>query len=374
MPVDLTVLAPAERAALALRGLYERYGYRQYRMSQFEEYSLYMDNKSFLESESVAVFTDLDGRLMALKPDVTLSIVRHAAPNPTAAEKLYYTENVFRPSEASHTFKEISQIGIEYIGRLDSYAKGEVTALAAATLFEVSPDCLLEIGHMGFTVGLLDALGLCDGARAAALTALRQKNAAGLAAAAAAAGLTESDAAALTALPSLYGGFAATRQRAQALCRSPRMAAALAELDAVFAAAQAAGAQARLELDLSLAGDTDYYNGLLLRGYLQGLPRAALTGGQYDSILHKFKKQGGGIGFALDLSLIALLPAPRPAADIDLLVRYAPAADPAAVAAAVADAARRGLRVRALPQTEDDSGLRAAGVFVVGAAGEGTPC
>ena len=72
-------LSRAERAGLELRGLYEKYGYRKYRMGQFEEYSLYMDNKNFLSSENVIVFTDLDGRLMALKPDITLSIVRHAA-------------------------------------------------------------------------------------------------------------------------------------------------------------------------------------------------------------------------------------------------------------------------------------------------------
>ena len=40
-------LSRAERAGLELRGLYERYGYRKYRMGQFEEYSLYMDNKIF---------------------------------------------------------------------------------------------------------------------------------------------------------------------------------------------------------------------------------------------------------------------------------------------------------------------------------------
>ena len=70
-----------------------------------------MDNKNFLSSENVIVFTDLDGRLMALKPDITLSIVRHAAKEPAAAEKLYYTETIYRPSAESHTFKEISRWG-----------------------------------------------------------------------------------------------------------------------------------------------------------------------------------------------------------------------------------------------------------------------
>ena len=64
-----------------------------------------------------------------------------------------------------------------------------------------------------------------------------------------------------------------------------------------------------------------------------------------------------GIGFALDLSEIGRLPDRQAGADLNLLVRYTPDADPAAVAAAVAQAADAGLRVRAMPQGEDPSGL-----------------
>ena len=358
MSWDSGVLAPEERASLALRGLFEQYGYRKYRMGQFEEYSLYMDNKSFLPSENVIAFTDLDGRLMALKPDVTLSIVRHAAEWPATAEKLYYIESVYRPSAESHTFKEISQMGVEYIGRVDRYAMAEVAALAAKSLAEVGDDYLLEIGHMRFTAALLDALGLEDGPRARALDALARKNAPALRAAAAGAGLPAEDGAVLGELAGLYGPVPATLARARALCRCGEMAQALDELEEVCAAVAAVSCGARLQLDLSLVNGTGYYNGLLLRGYLKDLPRAVLAGGRYDDILKKFGKAGGGIGFALDLSEIARLPGGRAAAEIDLLIRYGPQADAALVAKAVDAAARQGLRVRALPQGEDAGLLR----------------
>ena len=79
----------AERIALSLRDLYGRYGYRQYKMSKFEEYDLYARNKDFLISDSVITFTDTDGKLMALKPDVTLSIVNNSMDCP-GIRKLYY--------------------------------------------------------------------------------------------------------------------------------------------------------------------------------------------------------------------------------------------------------------------------------------------
>ena len=63
-----------ERFVFELRSLYRSYGYTHYRMSKFEEYDLYVRNKDFLSSSGIITFTDTNGKLMALKPDVTLSI------------------------------------------------------------------------------------------------------------------------------------------------------------------------------------------------------------------------------------------------------------------------------------------------------------
>ena len=66
MEFDLDMLRPQERLALRLRLLYERAGFRQYRMGRFEEYGLYQQNRRFLASDQVITFTDLDGRLLYL--------------------------------------------------------------------------------------------------------------------------------------------------------------------------------------------------------------------------------------------------------------------------------------------------------------------
>ena len=70
------------QAMLDLRRLYGKFGYTQYKMSKFEEYDLYVRNKSFLVSDSVITFTDTNGKLMALKPDVTLSSVKNSKDAP----------------------------------------------------------------------------------------------------------------------------------------------------------------------------------------------------------------------------------------------------------------------------------------------------
>ena len=78
--IDETLLKNEERAAIELRSLYRRYGYLPYKMSKFEEYELYIRNKDFLVSDRIITFNDTSGRLLALKPDVTLSIIKNGEP------------------------------------------------------------------------------------------------------------------------------------------------------------------------------------------------------------------------------------------------------------------------------------------------------
>ena len=149
---------PEEKVIQQLKGLYERYGYKKYKMSKFEEYSLYAENREFLAGDKIITFTDLDGRLMALKPDVTLSIIKNSNISDTSPEKTYYVENVYRESRESHTFKEINQMGLEYIGALDTYGITEVLALAAETLAAVDENYipLISVHKSSFRLNLLE--------------------------------------------------------------------------------------------------------------------------------------------------------------------------------------------------------------------------
>ena len=91
-----SVLTADEIAVFNLRALYSDYGYERYKMSKFEEYDLYAKNKEFLTSKNVITFTDSDGRLLALKPDVTLSIIRNTKDRPSSLSKTQYNENIYR--------------------------------------------------------------------------------------------------------------------------------------------------------------------------------------------------------------------------------------------------------------------------------------
>ena len=310
MEFSLANLQPKERASFALRALYEAAGCRKYHMGRFEEYGLYQENRSFLSSEQVITFTDLDGRLLALKPDVTLSIAKTAQPAPGETLRYYYHENVYRPSAESHTFKEISQMGLEMLGAVGEAQVQQVVCLAARSLDALGADWVLEVSHMGYLFGLFDALGVPDAARAKLLEKLREKNAHELRAAAGAAGLADAAADILCSVLSLCGSYADTLAKAAALCRNDAMRAAVAELEALAVPLEKAGGVIRL--DMTLAGEMEYYNGLVFQGYLKALPRPLLKGGRYDLLMQKFTPGAGAIGFAVYLDELDRLSAPLP--------------------------------------------------------------
>ena len=282
------ILRPDERAGLALRELYHRHGYQPYRMSKFEAYDLYVRNKSFLVSENIITFTDTNGQLMALKPDVTLSIVKNAPPAGGALQKVYYHENVYRTSPAAMGYREIMQTGLECTGALDLFAMGEVLALAAQSLALLNGgEYLLDLGHMGFVSGLLE--GQEDSVRAELLTEMGRKNAPAIRTACAQAGIGHNLAEALCRLALLYGTPDQVLPQLKDLPQGPGVRAALEELESLCALLRDRGLADRLRLDFSIVNDMNYYTGVIFRGYLPGLPSGVLAGGRYDNLLRRME-------------------------------------------------------------------------------------
>lgn len=305
MELDLNVLRPQERISLQLRMLYEKAGFRRYHMGRFEEYGLYQENRRFLSNEQVITFTDLDGRLLALKPDVTLSVAKNAQIEEGSCGRFYYLENVYRPSRESHTFREISQMGLECIGAVDDTVTAQAVSLAIESLALTGRDYVLEIGHMGFVTGLLDAVGAPETARPQLLTCIRDKNRHELEECAAVAGLSRQGTEALGRLGTLSGDWQEVLAEARPLALSVSMGAAIEELQRLCERLEQQKETGRVKLDLSLVNDMEYYNGLVLQGYLAGLPGAVLKGGRYDPMAAQFRPGARAVGYALYLDELA---------------------------------------------------------------------
>ena len=349
-------LKPDEKATLQLRGLYEKYGYQKYKMGKFEEYSLYVNNRDFLAGDKVLTFTDLDGRLLAMKPDVTLSVINNTSATEETREKLYYIENVYRENKESHCFKEINQMGLEYLGNVDRYSILEVITLAARSLNEIDEDYLLEISNMDYVLHLLADMDLSESSCVELLSGIRQKNTTGIRESAKRAGLTESQSDILCSIPFLYGTMEETLGRAKNMAQNDQMKQDVADLESYCGALKNLGYGDKIQLDLSLVNDIDYYNGIIFRGYIRKLPGCVLAGGQYDKAMKILGKAGGAVGFAIYLDELTKGAQTPQLYDVDAVLLYSEEDAISDVFAAVCALQEKGMSVSA--QTSDATELR----------------
>ena len=333
--------------AFELRRLYECHGYKKVKVSKFEEYGLYIDNKNFLKTENIITFMDLDGKLLALRPDVTLSIVKNLDAKRTASfEKLYYSEKVYRLDKHNHAYKEISQMGLECLGSIDDCAMIEVLGLAAGSLLAVGERCVLTVSHIGFLSGMFEALELCNETRLAVAQSIKQKNSFELQQILQDVNLPEAEYQKILQIPRLYGNFSEVLAQAQALVLNKTMQNALDELSILFTAFEGTKLEKHLSLDFSVVNDLDYYNGIIFQGYIEGIPKAVLAGGRYDNLLRKFGKDKGAVGFAMYLDELEHYFNQEQEEDADLLVLYDIIDDYKAFAALIDERIALGQRVR----------------------------
>ncbi len=346
------ILQGDERAALALRALYHSYGYTQYKMNKFEEYDLYVRNKDFLISDNIITFTDTSGKLLALKPDVTLSIVKNSRGG-GGTEKVYYQENVYRVSGRTHAFREIMQVGLECIGEIDAYCLFEVLTLAAKSLTAIAKDAVLDISHLGIVSAVLDALEIDTDTRRALLCCIGEKNLHELSAIATAAGVLPERLQALKKLVTSYGTPSTVLPTLLPSLEGIVPKAMLQEFAALLTALERSPVGEIVRVDFSVVGDIGYYSGIVFKGFVAGAAEGLLSGGEYDGLMRKMGKSESAIGFAVYLDALERLGEGDLSYDVDTLVLYDETADPAALGTAIEQLAAGGQSVmaqRTLPE------------------------
>ena len=310
-----------ERVIYSLRTLYNNSGYAQYKMGKFEEYDLYARNKDFLISDGVITFMDTNGHLMALKPDVTLSIIKNT-PESSELRKLYYTENVYRVSRGSGTFRELAQVGLECLGSIDDFAIAEVLTLAAESLRCISAESILDISHLGIVTALIKALGIPESCREELLKRIGEKNSHELAALCRGCGVEEERIAVLHELLALSGAPERVLPRVRALVADRIGTECVDQLERITAVLRENGCGDLLRIDFSAVDDIHYYNGIVFKGFIRSLPDSVLAGGQYDKLMRKMGRRSGAIGFAVYMDALERLEQVRRDYDVDVLLLY----------------------------------------------------
>lgn len=294
-------LLPSENLVFLLRGLYDKYGYSRYKMNKFEEYDLYAKNKDFLISDGVITFTDTNGKLLALKPDVTLSIVKNTKDSGETVQKLYYNENVYRVSKGTHSFKEITQVGLEAIGNIDEYTVLEVISLAVKSLVCTEKNCILEISHLGILSDVINYVGIPKGEIRKAFRFIGEKNIHELLAFCESLGIEKEKADLLANTAKIYGTPDSVLPWIKENLKNIADEKNISIFENVITALKCEENGGIIRIDFSAVDDLRYYNGFVFKGFAEGIPQSVLSGGQYDALMKNMKRRSGAIGFAVYL-------------------------------------------------------------------------
>ncbi len=318
------ILKNKEKAIYDLRALFGSCGYSEFKAGKFEDYELYAENKDFLANEGILTFTDANGRLKALKPDVTLSVAKDAEWQPGVTRKIYYDDEVYRMSSYSHDFREIMQTGVECMGDVDLYDECEIVLMAVRSLELISRDYVLDISHMGVVREVVGGLGLPQPEVKRVLHCLGQKNAHGAIAICDAAGVPEEASSKLLRLISAYGDMDEVLAEVRGLVSEE----AAETLGCVRDVLKSEGLDKNVRFDFSVVNEMGYYNGIQFSGFVKGLAKPLLAGGRYDNLMKSMgKKNCGAVGFSVSLDALDELgrqsqTAGTPKNDVDVLILY----------------------------------------------------
>lgn len=303
MIIETDNLKYDEQAVFLLRSLYSKYGYKQYKMRKFEEYDLYVRNKDFLISDSVITFTDTNGKLMALKPDVTLSIVKNTKDSDGSVQKVYYDENVYRVSKGTHSYKEIKQAGLECIGDVDTYCVCEVLSLAVKSLMTISESCVVDVSDLAILFALYDYIGLSYEARKRMTSLISDKNTHEMKRLCEDMSVSAESTALLEELISYNGTPDEILPKLKAMAERIGAQAEFSEFESVVSSLDEE-LQSKLRIDFSVVSDINYYNGIVFKGFIDKIPDSVLSGGRYDSLMQSMSRKSKAIGFAVYIDML----------------------------------------------------------------------
>jgi len=257
-----------------MREVARLWGYREVCTPEFEDLELFTMRSGEGIVEEMYVFLDKGGRNLALRPEITASVIRmyineaKVAPKPL---RWCYFADCFRYERPQKgRYRQFWQFGVELIGADTAPADAEVIMLAADMLNATGVTYDLKVGHLSFMKNLLE--GIDPSIQRRVMAHLDKKDFEGLAATLD--GINKPDLAdsltTLLACRTLTEAF----EIAGTIPGKERIEQTISLLDA---------SGMNYSLNFGIARGLDYYTGMVFEGFAQnlGAENQILGGGTY---------------------------------------------------------------------------------------------
>lgn len=274
----------------------------------FEDYDVYQHFFPQLRQQMVKTI-DTDGRVLVLRPDVTLPIVETAArefPRSNQLLKFGYVSTVFREYYGRSTYgKDFLQGGIEILGDSSPECDGEVIVTAAEILKVVGVENIrIDIGTAAYTQALFDGLPLSEEQKATLKGYMAERNLVACKSYIASLPISSDARKALEALPVLFGPYAQTLSKARDYSINSGMLNALSRLERVYDYILYAGYADKVQLDFGFASRLGYYTDTVFKVYVDGALYDIIDGGRYDQLSSRFGVDRPACGFGMNINLL----------------------------------------------------------------------
>ena len=284
---------------LNIRKMYDSYGYKKISLPSFEEYDLYNENKDFIDRNVLTVMSP-NGKLLALRPDITLSVAKKVSKDQSLKySKIYYQENTYNLTKYVG-YEEDEQLGIELIGKESMFLDFEIINLAVKSLYIINKKSMIILSHAGFISSIFENFDLEYEIKEEILDCINRKNSHDIQKILKRnEHISENVKKLICKIPELSGNLENIEKELLKYEINDNTKKILSELKQLNSLLMKFYNKSKIVFDFSVVKNLNYYNGIILQGYIEGFPNVILTGGRYDKLFEKFGVDTGAVGFAI---------------------------------------------------------------------------
>lgn len=287
----------------AFRSVFYSFGYEETESPILEYYDMFED--AFINKENTFKFFDGKGRIIVLRPDLTMPMARIATtklkdvPRPL---RLSYSGNLYRFIEAYGKSKEIYETGVELIGATGVFADAEVLILAIEALQKSGLTSFqIEIGHADIFHSIIADSNLTGEQISEIQEFIDKKDLMAVQKMVRSDNVQVKNHQLLVELGALYGDHDVL-EKARHLAVDHTCKAAISHIENVVELLNQRGYGDYISIDLGFLHHLNYYTGIIFKGITYGVGYPILNGGRYDRLLQKYGQDDPAVGFAINVN------------------------------------------------------------------------
>lgn len=293
----------------SIDGLFESWGYKEVITPTVEYYETFNNDTQSLNEEDMYKFFDNRGRILVLRPDMTIPIARVVETKLKDAKlplRIRYVSNIFRVHESfGGKTNEFTDCGVEFIGYEDKKADLEIFVMALEALTKLGlDDFKLEIGNIGFLKGVLNSLKITENEKKHIAQFIEDKNLTSLEDYLDSLNIDDDYKKFLNKVPWMFGDSSILKE-AEKYAFNESILSNIKYLETLYDELEELGYGHKVIFDLGMAPRLNYYSGIIFRGFGEGIGNSFLRGGRYDRLIKsKDSSFMNAVGFSVDINAV----------------------------------------------------------------------